>query len=66
MKNPCLGQIPSKQKSKQGKTKGARSWASPPSFSIMDHQKRVHNMFHKSHKNLKKILDKISTIRKKF
>ena len=52
MKNPHLGQIPSQGKSKQGKTRGAQLMgAGPLSFSAMDHQQRVHNICHKSHKN---------------
>ena len=29
MKNPCLGQIPSQEKSKQGKTSGAQLLGAP-------------------------------------
>ena len=65
MKNPCLGQIPSQEKSILGKTSGPNVWVHPI-FSTMDHQKRAHNICHKSHKNHRKNLDKISAIRKEF
>ena len=32
MKNPCLGQIPSQEKSKQGKTSGAQLMGTPSFF----------------------------------
>ena len=64
MKNPCLGQIPSQEKFKQDKTTGAQLMGAPSFFAI-DHQKREHNMCHKSYKNFIKNLD-INVIKKEF
>ena len=66
MKSPCLGQIPSQEKSKRARQGVPNLWAPPLSFSTMDHQKKTHNMYHKSHKNSKKNMGKISTTRKEF
>ena len=66
MKSLCLGQIPSQGLSKHGKTRGAQLLGAPSLFLCMDYQQRVYSMFDKSHKNIKKNLDKISAIRKEF
>ena len=66
MKNLCLGQISSQEKSKQGKTSGTQLLGASSFFSTMDHQQRVYDICHKIHKNLKKNLGKINAIRKEF
>ena len=66
MKNLCQIKYLVKKNPNRARQGVPNSWALPLSFSTMDHQQRVHNICHKSYKNFKKNLDKISAIRKEF